>query len=144
MLLVYTKLKTRNCMWSDRTCTWITISGTRVSMTRSMHFVGNKSVRVWPQVLPWTTESIRISIPCVYRVKFKMPCYDYDQDRSVGFCCHSTLGYVQTVRPIHRPNGLGIVTSWPHVPKYIVTTKSPRTSLNPLYCLLFHTLDTCF
>ena len=68
----------------------------------------------------------------IHGVKLKMSCYNRDQDRSVGVCCHNALGLVRRVRQIPRPIGLRIWLPVSHAPSSIVTTTPSTTGLNPL------------
>ena len=73
-----------------------------------------------------------VEITNIHRAKLKTSCYNRDQDRSVGVCCHNALGLVRTVRQIPRANALGIWLPVSHAPSCIVTTNPSRTGLNPL------------
>ena len=58
----------------------------------------------------------------IHELKLKMSCYNCDQDRFIGVCCHNAHGIVRTVRPIPRPIDLGISLSVLHAPSSIVVT----------------------
>ena len=57
----------------------------------------------------------------IHGVKLGMSCYNCDQVRSVGFCCHSALRLWQ------RPQDWTCL----HVPSWILITKPSKTGLNP-------------
>ena len=58
----------------------------------------------------------------IHGVKCKLLWCNRVWDRSVGFCCHSALGFVRTVRPILQPKGPRIRRPVSRAPPCIVIT----------------------